>query len=70
MITADHGCDPGDVSTDHTREQVPLIIVGEGIKNRNLGTVLGFASIGNTAAELLGVDFSAGDAPSLKGEVV
>ncbi len=69
MITADHGCDPGDVSTDHTREQVPLIIVGEGIKNRNLGTVLGFASIGNTAAELLGVDFSAGDAPSLKGEV-
>ena len=70
MITADHGCDPGDVSTDHTREQVPLIIVGKGIKNRNLGTVLGFASIGNTAAELLGVDFSAGDAPSLKGEVV
>ena len=70
MITADHGCDPGDVSTDHTREQVPLIIVGEGIKNRNLGTVLGFASIGNTAAELLGVDFSAGDAPSLKGEVL
>ena len=70
MITADHGCDPGDQSTDHTREQVPLIIVGEGIKNKNLGTVLGFASIGNTAAELLGVDFSAGDAPSLKGEVV
>ena len=69
MITADHGCDPGDVSTDHTREQVPLIIVGEGIKNRNLGTVLGFASIGNTAAELLGVNFSAGDAPSLKGEI-
>ena len=70
MITADHGCDPGDVSTDHTREQVPLIIIGENIKKVNLGTRLGFATIGNTAAELLGVDFSAGDAPSLKGEVV
>src|SRR5436853_4597472 len=28
FITADHGCDPTDVSTDHTREYVPLIIAG------------------------------------------
>src|SRR5258705_257753 len=26
FITADHGCDPTDVSTDHTREYVPLIV--------------------------------------------
>src|SRR5437763_13638194 len=26
FISADHGCDPTDVSTDHTREYVPLVI--------------------------------------------
>ena len=26
MLTADHGCDPSDVSTDHTREHVPLLV--------------------------------------------
>ena len=57
MITADHGCDPGDNSTDHTREQVPLIICGKDIPAVNLGTLLGFRTIGDTAAKLLGVDF-------------
>ena len=28
FITADHGCDPTDVSTDHTREYVPLLVAG------------------------------------------
>ena len=28
MITADHGCDPGTKSTDHSREYVPLILTG------------------------------------------
>ena len=57
MITADHGCDPGDESTDHTRESVPLIIYGDGIKGGNLGTHLGFDCIGMTAAKLLSVDY-------------
>ena len=57
MITADHGCDPGDDSTDHTRECVPLFIYGKGVKCGNLGTREGFATIGDTAAALLGVDF-------------
>ena len=70
MITADHGCDPGDNSTDHTREEVPLIICGPDVKPVNLGTRLGFATIGNTAADLLGVDFTDGDARSVKGEIV
>ena len=60
MITADHGCDPGDTSTDHTREMVPLFIFGEGIEPKNYGTVYGFATIGKTAAELLSVSFDAG----------
>ncbi len=70
MITADHGCDPGDESTDHTREQVPLIIYGKSVKNVNLGTVLGFASIGNTAAELLGVEYCDGNAKSVMGDLI
>ena len=57
MITADHGCDPGDQSTDHTREMVPLFIYGKNIPEKNLGTILGFDSIGSTAAKLLGVEY-------------
>ena len=57
MITADHGCDPGDQSTDHTREMVPLFLYGKGVEPKNLGTILGFDSIGSTAAKLLGVEY-------------
>ena len=70
MITADHGCDPGDESTDHTREEVPLFIYGKGINPVNLGKVYGFATVGNTAADLLGVEYSEGEVRSLKGEIV
>lgn len=57
IVTADHGCDPGDVSTDHTREYIPLLVIGNKIKNVNLGTVESFTHIGATVAQLLGVDF-------------
>lgn len=56
MITADHGCDPGyAATTDHTREYVPLLILGQGIHPVNLGTRKGFCDIAATAADLLGV---------------
>ncbi len=56
MITADHGCDPSTPSTDHSREYVPLLICGQGIKNGiNLGTGASFGNIAATIAELLGV---------------
>ena len=33
MITADHGCDPAKTdTTDHTREYIPLLVYGKGIK--------------------------------------
>lgn len=51
MITADHGCDPSDDSTDHTREDVPLIIYRRGIKSENLGTLRGFDCIGRLICE-------------------
>ena len=70
MITADHGCDPGDESTDHTREEVPLIISGRSVKPINLGKRYGFATVGNTAADLLGVEYSEGEATSVKEEII
>ena len=57
MITADHGCDPCFLkTTDHTREYVPLLILGEGVRPVNLGTRRGFADIAATAAGLLGAE--------------
>lgn len=70
MITADHGCDPGDNSTDHTREEVPLIICGRDVKPVNLGTRIGFATIGITAAELLGASYTDGGAKSIAEEIL
>ncbi|MDE5994131.1 MAG: phosphopentomutase [Oscillospiraceae bacterium] len=58
IITADHGCDPGDESTDHSREYVPLIIYGENIKPINLGTMLTFADISATVTDYLEVPFN------------
>ena len=59
MITADHGCDPGFTqTTDHTREYVPLVILGKGVKKVNLGTRSSFADIAATVTELLGVEFA------------
>ena len=57
MITADHGCDPGDESTDHTREYVPLLMCGRPINpGVNLGTRRTFSDIGATILEYLGVE--------------
>ncbi len=57
MITADHGCDPGyAATTDHTREYVPLLILGRKVRPVDLGTRPSFADIAATVAELLGVE--------------
>ena len=57
IITADHGCDPGDHHTDHTREYVPCIMYGKNIEPANLGTRTTYADIAATVAEYLDVDF-------------
>ena len=58
MITADHGCDPSyTATTDHTREYVPLLVLGKAVKPVNLGTRGSFADIAATVTELLGVPF-------------
>ena len=56
MITADHGCDPGyAATTDHTREYVPLLILGKQVKPVNLGTRDSFADIAATVADMLDI---------------
>ena len=56
MITADHGCDPAyTATTDHTREYIPLLVLGKKVKPVNLGTRTGFDRIAATIAEVLGV---------------
>lgn len=57
ILTADHGCDPGNASISHSREYTPMLIVGDAITpGTNLGTRDSFADIGATVMELLGVE--------------
>ncbi len=56
LITADHGCDPTTIGTDHTREMVPLLVWGQGLQGGvNLGIRESFADVGQTIAEFLGI---------------
>lgn len=56
IITADHGCDPTAPGTDHTREYVPLLVIGEQVKaGVDLGTRSSFADIGETLCEYFGL---------------
>lgn len=54
IVTADHGNDPCDVSTDHTREYCPIIIIG-GTEVGNMGDVDGLAEVGRLVRAHLGV---------------
>lgn len=57
IISADHGCDPGTPSTDHSREYVPMLAFGEMVNGgTDLKTRKSFADIAATIAEYLGVD--------------
>jgi phosphopentomutase len=55
IFTADHGNDPTTPSTDHSREVVPLLVVGPKVRPADLGRRSTFADIGQTVAEFLGV---------------
>ena len=56
IITADHGCDPCDISTDHTRENIPILAYTPGMtKSVDLGMRKTFADIAATCAEWLGL---------------
>ena len=71
IITADHGCDPVTVSTDHSREYVPMIICGDSVKSGvNLGTRASFSDISATILEHFGVDKEKTNGISFLGNVI
>lgn len=56
FITADHGCDPSYTGTDHTREQVPVIMFGKKVQPEDIGQRETFADIAQTIAEYFGLE--------------
>ncbi|MEN6328623.1 MAG: phosphopentomutase [Syntrophomonas sp.] len=64
IITADHGCDPTTISTDHSREHVPLLVFGKNlVPGVDLSLRNSFADLGLSIADHLGVE-----AEGIKGE--
>jgi len=57
FITADHGNDPTTTSTDHAREYVPLLALGEPVHPVPIGVRETFSDLGATVAEWLNVGF-------------
>jgi phosphopentomutase len=55
ILTADHGCDPSWEGTEHTREHIPVLIYGPGVKPGSLGYRETFADIGQTVANYFGL---------------
>jgi phosphopentomutase len=55
ILTADHGNDPTTVSTDHSREYVPLLVAGKKVRPIDLGTRQTFADLGQTLADAFNV---------------
>lgn len=55
ILTADHGNDPTDASTDHSREYVPFGAIGRRVRPEPLGDLDGFAHVGGWVARHLGL---------------
>jgi phosphopentomutase len=56
VVTADHGNDPTTPSTDHSREYVPILLAGPGVRaGTDIGTRATFADLGQTLADNFGV---------------
>ena len=70
IITADHGCDPSDNSTDHTREYVPFILYGKSVKSKNIGTKRGFGTVAGLVTDMLSVDFTPEACEKISGELL
>ena len=56
FITADHGCDPTYKGTDHTREQVPVIMFGKKVNTENIGQRETYADIAQTICRYWSLD--------------
>lgn len=57
LITADHGNDPTTPSSDHARENVPVLAAGAQVRPVALGDRATFSDLGATVAEWFGLAF-------------
>ncbi|MBX3095812.1 MAG: phosphopentomutase [Fimbriimonadaceae bacterium] len=53
ILTADHGNDPTDESTDHTREFVPFVMINSAVPPGDRGDIEGFEIVGQTVLRWL-----------------
>lgn len=61
IITADHGCDPTTLGTDHSREYVPLLVWHRNlVQGTDLGERESFADVAATVAGALGLSWATG----------
>ncbi len=56
IITADHGCDPATESTDHSRENIPIIAYSKSTKGADLGSFKGFTCIAKTICDIFEIE--------------
>ena len=56
IITGDHGTDPTDGKTDHSREYVPFVIFKNNLNPKNIGSGNTFANIASTISEFYGLE--------------
>lgn len=56
LVTADHGCDPTTVSTDHSREYVPILAYCKNRCGVDLGVRESFADVSATIRENFSLD--------------
>jgi phosphopentomutase len=57
FVTADHGNDPTTPSTDHARENVPVLVFGPRVRPVAIGLRPTFSDLGATVAEWMGIGF-------------
>jgi phosphopentomutase len=69
VVTADHGNDPTTRSTDHAREQVPMLWTGPRVRAVDLGVRPTFADLGATVAQALGISWT-GPGTSMLAELL
>ena len=60
FIVADHGNDPTADGSDHTREQIPVLMFGRNVIAEDIGQRDTFADIGQTVADIFGVKLDNG----------
>jgi phosphopentomutase len=55
ILCADHGCDPTWPGSDHTRENIPVLVYGAGVTPGSIGARETFADIGQSLAGFFGL---------------